>query len=197
MAEVKLNPQILITASNELKDLLETIEHPSEQIKTALAKNEITPYLLKEIRSKLNSEDKKKLFYALERSQMKLPSPEYPDRNPELEARCQKLRREQEEKEYRRLTKNVRNQLTVDDAPISVQMKELNAILISLVQFVVSVGCAFTFGFMAPYLFYGNESVGVRILSGTVIGIIVGIADLYFVIRETLHNEGFVVKKIE
>ena len=59
MAEVKLNPQILITVSNELKDLLETIENPSEQIKTALAKNEITPYLLKEIRSKLNSEDKK------------------------------------------------------------------------------------------------------------------------------------------
>ena len=103
----------------------------------------------------------------------------------------------QEEKEYRRLTKNVRNHLTADDAPISVQMKELNAILISLVQFIVSVGCAFTFGFMAPYLFYGNESVGVRILCGTVIGIIVGIADLYFVIRETLHNEGFVVKKIE
>ena len=59
MAVVKLNPQILITVSNELKDLLETIENPSEQIKTALAKNVITPYLLKEIRSKLNSEDKK------------------------------------------------------------------------------------------------------------------------------------------
>ena len=59
MAEVKLNSQIILTPSNELKDLLATIENPSEQIKTALAKNEITPDLLKDIRSRLMPEDKK------------------------------------------------------------------------------------------------------------------------------------------
>lgn len=36
-----------------------------------------------------------------------LPSPVTPPRNPELEARIQKLKAEQEEREYRKMTKNV------------------------------------------------------------------------------------------
>jgi len=197
MAEVKLDTKIRIKASTELKDLVATIPDLPEELAKDLAKDKLTSDGLKIIKNKLTSENRKKLFEALSESKITLPSPQYPDRNPELEARCQKLRFQQEEKEYRRLTKNVRNQMTTEDAPISVQMKELNGILITLLQFVVSVGCAFTFGFLAPYLLYGNHNTGTKILCGTVMGIIVGIADMYFVIRENLHNEGFVLKKIE
>ena len=38
---------------------------------------------------------------------MILPQPKYPPRDPKLEARCQKLRAQQEEMEYRKMTSNV------------------------------------------------------------------------------------------
>ena len=47
-----------------------------------------------------------------------------------------------------------------DEAPLSVQMKELNAILIALVQFIISVACGFAFGYLAPYYFYGSTNTG-------------------------------------
>ena len=36
-----------------------------------------------------------------------LPEPKFPPRNPELEARIQKLKAEQAEREYKRMTENV------------------------------------------------------------------------------------------
>lgn len=197
MAEVKLNAKIYISASPMLKELSTSLKDLPREVSEDLANDELTTDGLKTIKNLLSPENKKKLFKALEESEISLPSPVYAERNAELEARCKKLRFQQEDREYRRLTKNVRNHMTNDDLPISMQMKELNAILITLVQFVVSVGCAFTFGFLVPYLWYGNQNTGTKILCGTVCGIIVGIADMYFVIRENLHNEGYVLKKIE
>lgn len=42
-----------------------------------------------------------------EGSQLILPANEFTERNPELEARCQRLKREQDEQRYRQMTKNV------------------------------------------------------------------------------------------
>ena len=38
---------------------------------------------------------------------MILPQPEFPPRDPVLEARCQRLKAEQEEREYKKMTANV------------------------------------------------------------------------------------------
>ena len=43
----------------------------------------------------------------LSESEMILPQPKYPPRDPVLEARCQKLRARQEEMEYQKMTSNV------------------------------------------------------------------------------------------
>lgn len=47
------------------------------------------------------------LYELLEGSKLVLPQNEIIERNPELEARCQRLRREQDERSYKTMTKNV------------------------------------------------------------------------------------------
>jgi len=198
MGEVTLDSTIYIRPSKQLLQLIEDIQDLPTQIRDAVDRDDgLTVDMMKSVHRLIDKNDKKKLSEALQNSNMKLPSPKYPERNPELEARCQKLRRAQEEREYRELTKNVRSLDKGDEAPLSVQMKELNAILIALLQFVVSVACAFTFGYLAPYYFYGSTNTGGKILCGTFVAFLVGLADLYFVIRDSLHNEGYILKKIE
>lgn len=64
------------------------------------------------------------LHELIEGSKLILPQNEIIVRNPELEARCQKLRREQEEERYRKMTKNVDCSRTRDpDDTISYQSK--------------------------------------------------------------------------
>merc|ERR1712111_26405 len=118
--------------------------------------------------------------------QMVLPSPQFPPRNPELEARIQKLKLQQAEREYKRMTENVdgRQGLARDsvDQPIGKQMRELNNYLLIIVQLVITVGCSFAFGYFAPYFIRGVTNVGTRLLTGILCAFVVAIADLYFVI---------------
>lgn len=59
-------------------------------------------------------------------------------------------------------------------------------------QFVISVITAFAFGYMAPFFFYGISNTASRILIGTCVAFVVGIADLYFVLRYLLETEGII-----
>lgn len=130
-------------------------------------------------------------------STLQLPSLVIPERSQQLEQRCVKLRAEQEDREYRRMTDNVRRDNNKEEEPISKQFKEVNRFLLLILQFVVSVVCAFMFGYMGPYILYGRQDVGGRILLGIVLGFVVGCADMYFVIRQLLEEDGIKLKKIE
>ena len=74
-------------------------------------------------------------------------------------------------------------------------MKELNSFLILIVQFVVSVVCSFMFGFLGPYYLYGKTDLGGRLLAGIICAFIVGCADMYFVIRQMLEEDGILLAK--
>jgi len=128
--------------------------------------------------------------------EMILPEPKFPPRNPELEARIQRLKAEQANREYKRMTENVdgRQGLAKQalDEPIGKQIKELNNYLIPILQFVISTVCAFAFGYMAPYFFRGITDSGSRLLSGIIFGFIVAVADLYFVVKFMLESEGLI-----
>ena len=64
----------------------------------------------------------------LKGGRMELPSPVTPDRNPELESRCQRLRAEQEERSYRRMVRGVdSNQLRKLSIEMGKQTREVNA----------------------------------------------------------------------
>jgi len=130
-------------------------------------------------------------------SQLLLPTPEYEERNPVLEERCVKLRAKQEEMEYRSMTGNVRRdyERTRDEEPIKKQFKEVNAFLLLILQFVVSVVCSFMFGYLSPYYLYGRTDMGGRLLFGIICGFVVGCADMYFVIRQLLEDDGILLSK--
>lgn len=129
--------------------------------------------------------------------QLLLPTPEYEERNPVLEERCIKLRAKQEEREYRTMTGNVRRdyERTRDEEPLKKQFKEVNAFLLLILQFVVSVVCSFMFGYLSPYYLYGRTDMGGRLLFGIICGFVVGCADMYFVIRQLLEDDGILLSK--
>ena len=83
----------------------------------------------------------------------------------------------------------------LQDETISGQMKEINSYLLLIVQFVVSVAASFLFGFLAPYYFWGREDLGGRLLIGIVVAFVVGCADMYFVIRHMLVEDGVILIK--
>jgi hypothetical protein len=75
---------------------------------------------------------------------------------------------------------------------------QVNAYLILIVQFLVSVGASFMFGYLAPYYVSGLAEVGPRLLIGVLVAFVVAIADLYFVIRQMLDDDGIrLAKKVD
>ena len=76
-------------------------------------------------------------------------------------------------------------------------MEEINRYLLLVFQFVLSMASAFAFGYLAPFYFYGTVAVGPRLLYGIISGFVVGMADLYFVMRHLLQIEGVIDMKKE
>jgi hypothetical protein len=56
----------------------------------------------------------------------------------------------------------------------------MNSSMIAILQFVVTIACAFFFGFKGIELFLGDLQLAVRILLGIGAALIVGGAELYF-----------------
>jgi len=191
MATVTIDPNLYVKPSPALVEIVEDIAKPTQEIRNALKEGkELTVKDIAWIRNNVTKAQKLKLYEALSGCQVLLPSPVFPERNPVLEARCKKLRFEQEEREYKAMTQNIREQHDESDKPLSIQFKELNNILVMLVQFVVSVAASFVFGYISPYYLWGREDVGSRLLMGVITAFGVGVADLYFVIREHLSHDG-------
>lgn len=140
-------------------------------------------------------------------SKLVLPQNEIVERNPELEARCQRLRREQDERNYKSMTKNVDCSRThAPDDTISYQsgwinwsspyrfaswifwisfsVKQINRQLIAVMQFICSVLAGFAFGFVGIDLTIGNLDFGFRLLLGIICALIVALAEIYFLAKK-------------
>uniref|UniRef100_A0A2M4BVX4 Putative endoplasmic reticulum-based factor for assembly of v-atpase n=1 Tax=Anopheles marajoara TaxID=58244 RepID=A0A2M4BVX4_9DIPT len=115
-----------------------------------------------------------------------LVMPENPvqERNPVLEARCQLLRKQQEERDYNRMTKNVDSiRKHMPEETIGYQVKQINRHLIAVAQFLFSVAAGFAFGFIGIALIVGQMDFGVRLLLGIVIALIIALAEIYFLAK--------------
>ena len=195
MATVSIDPTIKLSPSESLIQFfqLQKLDCPPERVQS-LADGKMT---------ELTVEDVKWIHQTLPNlppslllsCSLHLPSPVFAERDPELEARCQKLRAEQENRDYRALTSNVRRDREAEEEPIKKQFKEINSFLLLIVQFVVSVICSFMFGFLGPYYLYGKTDLGGRLLAGIICAFIVGCADMYFVIRQLLEEDGILLSK--
>lgn len=196
-----LDPNIYIKASASLCDFVNSIDNddkPKSLLSLKPGKSELTLEDVKWIKQKLSesrleNESTPRFRQLIRSSEILLPQPKFAPRNPELEARIQRLKREQEEREYKQMIRGIDTpgmKTILDDEPVSKQMKELNNYLILIFQFVVSVVTAFCCGFFGPYLFYGYTDLGKRLLMGIIMGFVVGIADLYFILKFFLETEG-------
>lgn len=121
------------------------------------------------------------LHELLEEDDIKLPTPKIIPRNPELEARTQKLKAQQDAIKYKAMTKNVDTAtMKLPEDSISYQMKQINKQLIAVAQFVFSVLAGFAFGFIGVELIVGNLDFGFRLLLGIICALIIALAEIYF-----------------
>ncbi|XP_046736533.1 transmembrane protein 199 [Diprion similis] len=139
------------------------------------------------------SDEKFYIHEFLETSEIILPTPEVTPRNPELEARIQKLILQQNSRDYRAMTKNidsVRKKFPEDT--IAYQMKEMNRHLIAVAQFIFSVLAGFMFGFIGIELIIGNLDFGFRLLLGIIFALIIALAEIYFLAKK-LNEEDYII----
>lgn len=195
MASVSIDPTIKLSPSRQLVEFLQLqpLQSPPSRVQSLLdgQMTELTVEDIKWLRGAAPNLPSSLLLSC----SLNLPSPVFPERNPELEARCLKLKAEQEERDYRAITTNVRRDRDPQEEPIKKQFKEINNFLLLIVQFVVSVVCSFMFGFLGPYYLYGKTDLGGRLLFGIICAFIVGCADMYFVIRQMLEEDGILLAK--
>lgn len=80
------------------------------KVETPLLESYDLKWLLTVLQKRREDDPKTPYLHELmQGSDVILPKNEYQERNPELEARCQRLRREQEQRMYDQMTKNVDN----------------------------------------------------------------------------------------
>ncbi|XP_075144587.1 uncharacterized protein LOC142219518 [Haematobia irritans] len=121
----------------------------------------------------------------LQSCNLDLPKNTIIERNPELEARCQRLREEQQNLEYRKMTKNVDATLKhYPEDTVAYQMKAINSQIIAVLQFIFSVAAGFAFGFIGIQLIIGNLDFGLRLLLGIMFALIIALAEIYFLAKK-------------
>lgn len=121
----------------------------------------------------------------IEGASIEMPENKVLVRNPELEARCVKLRAQEEARAYRRMTKGVDNvRMNFPEDSISYQMKQLNRHLIAIGQFILSIFAGFMFGFKGIEWTIGDLDFGFRLLLGVMCALIIALAEIYFLAKK-------------
>ncbi|XP_018798772.1 PREDICTED: uncharacterized protein LOC108975017 [Bactrocera latifrons] len=130
------------------------------------------------------------LYDLIDTCRLYLPMNEVIERNPELEARCQRLREKQQNKEYLDMTKNVDSTLKyVPEDTIAYQVKAMNSQMIAVLQFIFSVGAGFVFGFLGLELIFGGIEFGLRLVLGIFCALVIGVAEMYFLLKKLNEEE--------
>ncbi|XP_017007485.2 transmembrane protein 199 [Drosophila takahashii] len=173
---------------NNKTDSPEDKEETPEQVKNVLYLSDL--HWLSKTLLELRSQDLCQVFLhqLIESCELILPENEMKPRNPELEARCERLRAEQQNRDYLKMTKNVDAGLkNYPEDTISYQIKSLNKQIIAVAQFIFSVAAGFTFGFFGVNLMVGPLPFGFRILLGVIVALIIALAEMYFLAKK-LHE---------
>ncbi|XP_030022401.2 uncharacterized protein LOC115441671 isoform X1 [Manduca sexta] len=117
--------------------------------------------------------------------QVEMPNNKVIKRNPVLEARCVKLRAQQEAREYRKMTKSVDNvRMRFPEDSINYQLKQVNRQLIAIGQFIISIFAGFLFGFRGVEWMVGNLDFGFRLLLGVMCALVIALAEIYFLAKK-------------
>jgi len=184
-------------APDGIASLCKSKKSKKEKIANATLKIEDLRWLDKYLKEHRKTATEKIYLHELfHGSDVILPTPKETPRNPELEARIQKLMVQQNAREYQAMTKTidpVRKFLPEDS--IAYQMKQINKQLIAVAQFVFSVIAGFAFGFIGVELIIGNLDFGFRLLLGIICALIVALAEIYFLALKLNENDFDVTTK--
>ncbi|XP_017346174.1 transmembrane protein 199 [Ictalurus punctatus] len=124
------------------------------------------------------------LHELLEDSMLHLPKVEPPPRNPQLVARLEKIKAKLANEEYRRITRNVNPQEINNHgslADFGRQVRSVKAVVVTVFNFLVTVLAAFACAYMgSQYIF---TEITARILSAVIAASVVGLAELYVLVR--------------
>ncbi|XP_018578864.1 transmembrane protein 199 [Anoplophora glabripennis] len=133
----------------------------------------------------MNKDDKIYLHELIEGSHIILPKNQEIPRNEELEKRCQRLKAQQENKSYHRMTKNVDStKRKLPEDSFGYHVKQMNRHLVAIFQFIVSVAAGFAFGFIGVELIIGSLDFGFRLLLGIICALTIALAELYFLAKK-------------
>lgn len=161
-----------------------------EKVANATLKIEDLRWLNKYLKEQRKIATEKTYLHELfDDSDVILPTPKETPRNPELEARIQKLTVQQNAREYEAMTKgidSVRKYLPEDS--LAYQMKQMNKQLIAVAQFILSVIAGFAFGFIGVELIVGDLDFGFRLLLGIICALIIALAEIYFLALKLSEN---------
>lgn len=106
-----------------------------------------------------------------------------PVRSPELVKRLNRLKREQEQKEYDQMVTNVVSSKKLNlGKDVGAAYRTAKQQTMSVMNLVISVVAAFMFGNVASQYAFSNN-LGARIILGIFMACVVAIADLYFMAR--------------
>ncbi|XP_022338043.2 vacuolar ATPase assembly protein VMA12-like [Crassostrea virginica] len=167
--------------SPQIKEIQEILENDGKTIPFRLIKYAFDKH--DEGRSK--GTPKEYLNEWLDGTSLHLPAYEPPPRNPELEARIQRLKAEQENREYRNMVRTVDREQKEEINRFGAEVKAMNSHIWSAINFAVTVVGAFAFGYKATeYTFTGSNSFVAQIVAGLIFATVVFFADLYFMIKQ-------------
>ncbi|XP_063151415.1 transmembrane protein 199 [Candoia aspera] len=129
------------------------------------------------------------LHELLEGSEIFLPEVTKPPRNPELVARLEEIKAKLANEEYKQMTRNINCQELSRCGPLADlgrQVRSSKALIITVVNFLVTVGATFVCAFLgSQYVF---SEMAARVLSAVIAASVVGLAELYVMVR-TLEGE--------
>lgn len=164
-----------------------------EELEETLGKPEPTTLSFNTARQlKKYLQDKGHPFYLhelLEDSSLHLPEVVKPPRNPELVARLEKIKAKLANEEYNRITRNVNTQEINRSgalADFGLQVRSAKAVVVTVFNFLVTVIATFACSYMgSQYLFTDTAA---RVISAVIAASVVGLAELYVLVR-TMEGE--------
>ncbi|KAI1231842.1 transmembrane protein 199, partial [Lamprotornis superbus] len=122
------------------------------------------------------------LHELLEGCEIHLPEVPVPPRNPELVARLERIKAKLAHDEYRRMTRNITGQeMNGPLAEFGRQVRSVKAVVITIFNFIVTVVAAFACTYLGSQYIFAETAA--RVLSAVIVASVVGLAELYVMVR--------------
>ncbi|NXK20930.1 TM199 protein, partial [Arenaria interpres] len=160
------------------------------ELEAALAsKGALVPFsLLRRLRAALREAGSPLyLHQLLEGSEIDFPEVPVPPRNPELVARLERIKAKLANEEYQRMTRNITGQqMNGTLAEFGRQVRSVKAVVITIFNFIVTVVAAFACTYLGSQYVFAETAA--RVLSAVIVASVVGLAELYVMVR-TLEGD--------